>query len=153
MNKQCQHLSTEELETTLSLLKRFEYMYNNKLGTWNTALSNLELKEGEKPVCCLPYFIYTSLLSPITYETSVNKFWNNFWSVSYCLFLTIGIDFWDLPIFIPQYLLLFLRSILSIYMRKTTVSDWFQMKLYTRLLLNFTKRMKKSNHFVVHVSP
>ena len=55
MTKQCQHLSTEEQEIILSLLRNFEDLFDGIFGTWNTTTVYLELRDGAKPLCSRPY--------------------------------------------------------------------------------------------------
>ena len=55
MTGKCQHLIPSKQESLLNLFKRFEYFFDGTLGTWNTALMGLELKDDTKPVCSRPY--------------------------------------------------------------------------------------------------
>ena len=55
MAEQCQHLSAKERYRLLNMLWKFEDMFGNMLGTWNTTLVYLELKDGTKTVCSQPY--------------------------------------------------------------------------------------------------
>ena len=49
MTKQCQHLNTKKQEILLSVLQKYEYLFDSKLGTWNTTPVYLELKDDVKP--------------------------------------------------------------------------------------------------------
>ena len=55
MAEQCQYLKNEESKILLSLLRKFEDMFESTLGTWNTTPVDLELKDDAKPVCSRPY--------------------------------------------------------------------------------------------------
>ena len=55
MTKQRQHLPPEERKVIISLITIFEEVFDSKLGTWNSKLVDLELKDNTKPVCLWPY--------------------------------------------------------------------------------------------------
>ena len=55
MNKKCQHLSTEKHDRLITLLLRFEDIFGGMVGTWDTTLLYLKLKNNVKPVCSRPY--------------------------------------------------------------------------------------------------
>ena len=55
MAKQCQHLSTKELERLLKLLRKFEDLFGGKLGKWKTTLLDLESNYDVKSVFLQPY--------------------------------------------------------------------------------------------------
>ena len=56
MTKQCQKNSTTtDRHVLLQLLKKFENMFDDTLGMWNTTPVDLELKENAKSVCSRPY--------------------------------------------------------------------------------------------------
>ena len=55
MTEKCQHLSTKERYILLTLLLRFEDLFNVPLGNCNTTQVDLELKYVAKPVCFQPY--------------------------------------------------------------------------------------------------
>ena len=55
MAKQCQHLSPNERERLLHLLRKFESLFDGTLGTWKTATVYLELKDDATTVCSRPY--------------------------------------------------------------------------------------------------
>ena len=57
MVKQCQRLRTEELYILPKGLSKFEDLFNDTLGTWNTTFIDLELKDNTKPVYLRPYTI------------------------------------------------------------------------------------------------
>ena len=57
MTEQCQHLTATENHRILHLLKKFEDLFEGTLGTWNTTLVDLELKDKVKPVCSRPYTV------------------------------------------------------------------------------------------------
>ena len=48
--KKCQQISTKELEKLLALIRKFGDLFNGKLGTWNTTMVYLELRDDAKPV-------------------------------------------------------------------------------------------------------
>ena len=54
MTKQCQHLNAEEHKRLLIMRSKFEDLVNGTLGTWNTTLLEMELKDNAKPVCLRP---------------------------------------------------------------------------------------------------
>ena len=55
MAEHCQHLSTNEREKLLNLLRKFEVT----LGMWKTPLVDLELKYDTTLVCLRPYPVHT----------------------------------------------------------------------------------------------
>ena len=55
MNKQFQHLNTEERERLLYLLHKYEDIFDVTVGTWNTTPVDLELRDDVKPVCSRNY--------------------------------------------------------------------------------------------------
>ena len=57
MTKQCQHLSTKERYTLLSLLNRFKDLFYRTTVTWNTTLVDMGLKDNSKPVCLQTYLV------------------------------------------------------------------------------------------------
>ena len=54
MNKKNQHPESEECEIILSLLRIFEDMFGDTLGTWDTKPVDFDLKDYSKPVCSQP---------------------------------------------------------------------------------------------------
>ena len=57
MAGQCQHLNTKENYMLMSLLRKFEDLFDGTLGTWNTTPVDLELNYDVKPVCSRPYSV------------------------------------------------------------------------------------------------
>ena len=58
MTKQFQkHLPATEHHRLLHIMNKFEDLFDGKLGTWNTTLVDLELKDDAKPVCSRPYLL------------------------------------------------------------------------------------------------
>ena len=57
MTKQCQHLKTKERKIIIILLRKFEYMFNGTLDTWNTTPAELEVQDDAKLVCYQPYTV------------------------------------------------------------------------------------------------
>ena len=56
MTKKCQkHLTTTEHNILIQLLKKIEDMFDGTLGTRNTTLVELQLKDDAKHVCSRPY--------------------------------------------------------------------------------------------------
>ena len=55
ITKQCQHLNTKERNWRLSLLRKYEDLFDGTLGTWNTTPVDFELGYDAKPVCSRPY--------------------------------------------------------------------------------------------------
>ena len=55
MSEQCQHLNAAENFRLLILLRKSEYPFSGTLGTWNTNLVDLELKDDKNPVCSRSY--------------------------------------------------------------------------------------------------
>ena len=56
MNKQCQkHLTATERRALLQLLNKFEDLFDGTLGTRNTTMVDLELKDDVKLLCSRPY--------------------------------------------------------------------------------------------------
>ena len=55
MIEQCQHSSLSERANLRNILKKFEYLFDGNLGTWNTALVYLEIKDDAKSVCLRTY--------------------------------------------------------------------------------------------------
>ena len=55
MYKKCQHLNAVERYRIITLLSKLEDLFDSTLGTWNTTLVDLELKDGANPVCLQPY--------------------------------------------------------------------------------------------------
>ena len=51
MTEQCQHLEPEENDILLSLLIRFNNLFDGNPGTCNTKPVDLELKDDANPVC------------------------------------------------------------------------------------------------------
>ena len=51
----CTHLTQEERQTLNKLLRKHEYLFEGKLGTWNTMPVELELKDDVKPYHARPY--------------------------------------------------------------------------------------------------
>ena len=59
MTKQCQrHLTAIERHRLIQLLKKFEYLFDSTLGTWNTTPVESELEDNAKPVCSRPYLVH-----------------------------------------------------------------------------------------------
>ena len=54
MTKKCQHQNTKECDQLLTLLRKYEDLFDDTLGTWNTTPVDLELKDDAKPVCSQP---------------------------------------------------------------------------------------------------
>ena len=50
MTKQCQHINAKERDRLLSLLSKYEDLFDGTLGTWNTTPVDLELRDDAKPV-------------------------------------------------------------------------------------------------------
>ena len=67
MAGQYQYLSPKENTTLLKLLRKFEDIFDVTLGTWETTLVDLELKDNAKPVCSHNYPI------PMLCETMFRK--------------------------------------------------------------------------------
>ena len=57
MDQQHQHLNYKERHILLTLLRKSEDLFNRTLGTCNTTLVDLELKDYEKPVCLRLYTV------------------------------------------------------------------------------------------------
>ena len=56
MTKKCQkHLTTTEHNILIQLLKKIEDMFDGTLGTRNTTLVELQLKDDANHVCLRPY--------------------------------------------------------------------------------------------------
>ena len=55
MAEQCQHINTAERYRLLTLLRKYEALFNVTFGTWNTAPADVELNDDAKPVCLIPY--------------------------------------------------------------------------------------------------
>ena len=51
----CKHLSLDERQSLLDLLKEFEDLFDGTLGDWKTEHVSFELKEGAKPYHGRPY--------------------------------------------------------------------------------------------------
>ena len=51
MDHQCQHLSPKKRERLLHILRKFESLFDETLGTWETPPVDLELKDDATPVC------------------------------------------------------------------------------------------------------
>ena len=49
VTEKCQHINTEEMRRLLNILRKFGYLFDGKLGTWNTTPVYLELKDDVKP--------------------------------------------------------------------------------------------------------
>ena len=45
----------EEHNRLLSILRKYEDLFDGTLGTWNTTTLDLELRDDAKPVCLRPY--------------------------------------------------------------------------------------------------
>ena len=54
VTKKWQHLNTKELERLLNLLQKYEDLFYGTLGTWDTTLVDLELRDDVKPVLLRP---------------------------------------------------------------------------------------------------
>ena len=54
ITEQCQHLSTEERERIVAILRKFKDMSNGTLCMWNTNPLYLELKDDANLVCLRP---------------------------------------------------------------------------------------------------
>ena len=50
----CKHLSPSERESLLSLLLKFEQLFDGTLGEWTLPPVSIQLKEGVKPFHCRP---------------------------------------------------------------------------------------------------
>ena len=57
MTEKCQYWIPSKQEIPLDIFKRFEDCFYGILGTWNTALADLELNDDAKPVCTKPYTV------------------------------------------------------------------------------------------------
>ena len=55
MSKQCQHLNAAKRYSLITLLNKFEYLFDGTLGTWKTTPVDLKLKYNVDPVCSRPY--------------------------------------------------------------------------------------------------
>ena len=55
MTEQCQHQNTKQYKRLLHLFRKYEYLFDGTLGTWNTTPVDLELRGDSKPVCLRPY--------------------------------------------------------------------------------------------------
>ncbi len=53
----CKHLSPSERESLLSLLLKFEQLFDGTLGEWTLPPVSIQLKEGVKPFHGRPYLI------------------------------------------------------------------------------------------------
>ncbi len=51
----CKHLNPSERELLLSLLLKFEQLFDGTLGDWNLPPDSIQLKEGAKPFHGRPY--------------------------------------------------------------------------------------------------
>jgi hypothetical protein len=51
----CSHLTASNREKLLSMLLRFELLFNGTLGDWKLPTVSFELKEGMKPYHCRLY--------------------------------------------------------------------------------------------------
>jgi hypothetical protein len=52
----CSHLTVSDREKLLSVLLRYESLFDGTLGDWNLPPVSFELKEGIKPYHCRPYY-------------------------------------------------------------------------------------------------
>ena len=57
MAEKCQCLGSEELYILLTLLNKFEDLFDGMLGTRNTTMVDLKLRDDVKPVCSQPYTV------------------------------------------------------------------------------------------------
>jgi hypothetical protein len=57
IRENCSHLEASSREKLLSVLLRFELLFNGTLGDWNLPPASFELKEGMKPYHGRPYSI------------------------------------------------------------------------------------------------
>ena len=57
MADQFQHLNAVERCRLITILSEFEYLFDSTLGTWNTTLVYLELKDYAKTVFSRPYTV------------------------------------------------------------------------------------------------
>ena len=55
MDEQFQHLNATERYRLLNILNKSKDLFDSTLGTWNTTMVDLELKDDAKPVCLQPY--------------------------------------------------------------------------------------------------
>ena len=55
MNRKCEHLNTKDRKRVLTILMKFEDMFNFTQGTWNTTPLKLELRDYVKPLFLQPY--------------------------------------------------------------------------------------------------
>ena len=62
-----EHLTATQCNALLQVLKKYEDLFGGTLGTWNTTLVDLELKDNAKPVCSRPYPV------PKVHETMFKK--------------------------------------------------------------------------------
>jgi hypothetical protein len=57
VRESCSHLKVSDKEKLLSMLLKFELLFNGTLGDWNLPSASFELKEGMKPYHSRPYTI------------------------------------------------------------------------------------------------
>ena len=57
IRENCSHLKTSEKEKLLSVLLKFESLFDGTLGDWNLLPISFELKEGTTPYHGRPYLI------------------------------------------------------------------------------------------------
>ncbi len=55
IRENCSHLTADEREKLLSVLLRFESLFDGTLADWNLLPVSFEPKEGMKPYHCRPY--------------------------------------------------------------------------------------------------
>ncbi len=55
VRKNCSHLQASDREKLLSMLLKFESLFNGMLGDWNLLPVSFEIKEGMKPYHGRPY--------------------------------------------------------------------------------------------------
>ena len=53
--EKCDNLTSPEQDKLHKLLKRYEFLFDGTLGTWNTEPYNIELKDGAQPYHAKPY--------------------------------------------------------------------------------------------------
>ena len=51
----CDYLNADEQSQLLTLLRKYEHLFDGTLGTWNNEPYNIELKEGAKPYHSMPF--------------------------------------------------------------------------------------------------
>ena len=73
----CSHLDPSHREKPLSLLLKYEPLFDGTLGDWNRSSALIELKEGAKPYHGRPYPI--AQIHKATLMTEINTRWHMGW--------------------------------------------------------------------------